>query len=85
LTVVKVSCVRTSSIDRFLATSLAGSSWIRIAGFCWPPMNTCATPEIWLIRWASCTSTASSTSISGMLSDVAESRRIGESAGLTFR
>jgi hypothetical protein len=54
-------------------------------GFCWPPMKTWATPEIWLIRWASWTSTASSTSISGMLSEVAESSRIGESAGLTLR
>ena len=85
LTVVMASWLRTSSSDRPLATSLAGSTWIRTAGFCWPPMNTCATPEIWLMRCASCTSTASSTSVSGRVSETAESRRIGESAGLTLR
>ena len=41
-TVVTESGVRTSSSDKPLATSLAGSSWMRIAGFCWPPMETWA-------------------------------------------
>ena len=34
--------VRTSSSDMPLATSLAGSSWMRMAGFCSPPTMTCA-------------------------------------------
>ena len=38
-TVATESGVRTSSSDRPLATSLAGSSWMRIAGFCWPPIE----------------------------------------------
>jgi hypothetical protein len=79
------SGVRTSSSERPLATSFAGSSCTRIAGFCWPPISTCATPEIWLICWASFVSTLSSTSVSGRVSEVAPSRRMGESAGLTLR
>jgi hypothetical protein len=60
-TVVIVIWPRTSSSDSPLATSLAGSIWIRIEGFCWPPMNTWATPEIWLICCASCASVSSLT------------------------
>ena len=56
-TVVTESGMRTSSSDNPLATSLAGSSWMRIAGFCWPPMETWATPAIWLICAASLFST----------------------------
>ena len=48
-------------------------------------MMTCATPEIWLICWASWASTASLTVVSGSVSEVADSSRIGESAGLTLR
>jgi hypothetical protein len=48
-TVVIAIWLRTSSSDRPLATSLPGSIWMRIAGFCWPPIVTWATPEIWLI------------------------------------
>ena len=84
-TVVIAIWLRTSSSDRPLATSLAGSIWMRIAGFCWPPMMTWATPEIWLICWASWASTASLTVVSGSVSEVADSSRIGESAGLTLR
>ena len=51
---------------------------MRIAGFCWPPIVTCATPEIWLICCASWASTASLTSVSGSVSEVADSSRIGE-------
>ena len=58
---------------------------MRMAGFCWPPMVTWATPGIWLICWASLVSTLSSTSVSGSVSDVAPSSRMGESAGLTLR
>jgi hypothetical protein len=58
---------------------------MRIAGFCCPPMITWATPEIWLICCASWASTASLTVVSGSVSDVADSSRIGESAGLTLR
>jgi hypothetical protein len=43
-TVVMTIWLRTSSSDRPLATSLAGSTWIRIAGFCWPPIVTWPTP-----------------------------------------
>src|SRR6202012_3784371 len=77
--------LRTSSSDRPLATSFAGSTWTRTEGFCWPPIGTWATPEIWLICWASCASTASLTVVSGKESDVADNSRIGESAGLTLR
>ena len=48
-------------------------------------MMTCATPEIWLICCASWASTASLTVVSGNVSEVADSSRIGESAGLTLR
>ena len=58
---------------------------MRTAGFCWPPIVTCATPEIWLICCASWASTASLTVVSGSVSEVADSSRIGESAGLTLR
>jgi hypothetical protein len=54
-------------------------------GFCWPPMMTWRTPEIWLICCASWASTASLTVVSGSVSDVADNSRIGESAGLTLR
>jgi len=84
-TVVIAIWLRTSSSDRPLATSFAGSTWIRIDGFCWPPIVTCATPEIWLICCASWASTASLTVVSGRVSDVADNSRIGESAGLTLR
>ena len=84
-TVVIAIWLRTSSSDRPLATSFAGSTWIRTDGFCWPPIVTCATPEIWLICCASWASTASLTVVSGNESDVADSSRIGESAGLTLR
>ena len=85
LTVVMASWVRTSSSDRFLATSLAGSSWMRMAGFCSPPMLTWPTPLIWLICWASLMSALSSTSVRGRVSEVTDSSRIGESAGFTLR
>ena len=55
-----------------------------MAGVCWPPMVTCATPGIWLICWTSLVETLSSTTVSGNDWELAESRRIGESAGLTF-
>src|ERR1700739_3261434 len=48
-------------------------------------MMTCATPEIWLICWASWASTASLTVGSGKVSDGADRNRIGEYAGLTLR
>src|ERR1700746_2971722 len=73
-TVVIAIWLRTSSSDSPLATSLAGSTWTRIDGFCWPPMMTCATPEIWLICWASWASTASLTVVRG--SGQQEDRRV---------
>ena len=77
--------LRMSSSASPLATSLAGSTCTLIAGFCWPPMKTCATPEIWLICCASCASVPSLTDVSGSVSEVADNSRIGESAGLTLR
>ena len=68
-TVVMAIWLRTSSSDRPLATSFAGSIWMRIAGFCWPPMNTWATPEIWLICWASCASV--------VVADLGQRQRVG--------
>src|SRR4029077_20839981 len=84
-TVVIAIWLRTSSSDKPLAPSFAGSTWTRIDGFCWPPIVTCATREIWLICWASCASTESLTVVSGRVSEVADNNRIGESAGLTLR
>ena len=46
LTVALVSAVRTSSNVRPIDASFAGSIWTRMAGFCCPPITTCATPEI---------------------------------------
>ena len=40
-------------------------------GFCSPPMDTCDTPEIWLICCAILVSALSSTSVSGSVSEVA--------------
>ena len=57
---------------------------MRMAGVCWPPMVTCATPGIWLIRWTSLVETWSSTTVSGNDWELAESSKIGESAGFTF-
>jgi hypothetical protein len=85
LTVVMLSRARTSSSDTFLATSLAGSIWTRMAGFCWPPMLTWSTPESWLICCASLVSALSSSSVSGRVSEVTAMIRIGESAGFTLR
>ncbi|MGY3470819.1 hypothetical protein ACVWWG_003982 [Bradyrhizobium sp. LB7.2] len=76
---------RTSSSDRPLATSLAGSICMRTEGFCCPPTNTCATPDSWLICCASCASVRSLTTVSGSVSDVADRIMTGESAGLTLR
>ena len=84
-TVVMVIWLRMSSSDNPLATSFAGSIWIRIAGFCWPPTNTCATPEIWLICCAILASVSSLTVVRGRVSEVADSSMMGESAGLTLR
>src|SRR6202041_3107786 len=83
-TVVIVITLRTSSSDRPLATSFAGSTWTRTDGFCWPPIVTCATPEIWLICWASWASTESETVVSGRGSEVADSNKIGEAARLAL-
>ena len=41
LSVVAIAIwLRTSSSDSPLATSLAGSTWMRTEGFCCPPTNT---------------------------------------------
>ena len=78
------SAVRTSSSVIWRACSFAGSTWTRMAGFCWPPMATWATPEICEICWATTFSAKSSTLGSGTVSEFADTIRIGESAGLTF-
>ena len=56
LAVASASTVRRPSSESPSDATLAGSSWMRTAGFCCPPTLTCATPEIWLIC---CTSTFS--------------------------
>ena len=78
-------CVRTSSSCIPFSTSLAGSTWMRIAGVCCPPTRTRETPEIWLRCCARMFSAASSTSITGATSDWTDSMRIGVSDGLTLR
>ena len=84
-TVVIAIWARTSSIDRPFATSFAGSIWIRTAGFCWPPMRDLrhAGDLADLLRKLGID--ASLTVVSGSVSEVADSSRIGESAGLTLR
>ena len=84
-TVALAICERTSSSCKFFSTSLAGSTWMRIAGCCWPPMRTSETPEIWLMRWARMFSAASSTAMIGSTSERTERIRIGVSEGLTLR
>src|SRR5262249_13090403 len=54
----------TSSKVKPRVCSFAGSTWTRIAGFCSPPMVTCATPEICEIRCAITVSAKSSTTVS---------------------
>ena len=85
-TVVIAIWLRTSSSDRPLATSLAGSIWMRIAGFCWPPIEHLgdAGNLADLLRELGI-DVSSLTSVSGSVSDVADNSRIGESAGLTLR
>ena len=76
--VALVSAARTSSNVIWRACSLAGSTWTRMAGYCWPPMATWATPEICEICWATTFSAKSSTWGSGTVSEFAETIRIGE-------
>jgi len=83
-TVAIESGARTSSSDRSLATSLAGSSWMRIAGVCWPPIVTCATPGIWLICWTSLVETLSVDHGQRQRLGTGGKEENGESAGLTF-
>ena len=83
-TVVIDMALRTSSSDKPLVTSFAGSICTRIDGFCSPPMVTWDTPEIWLICCAIFTSALSSTTVRGRRSEVADNSMMGESAGLTF-
>ena len=85
LTVMTEAALRTSSSDRPLATSLAGSICSRTAGFCSPPISTWATPWTWLMRWASLVSAASSTSVSGTAFELTARIIIGASAGLDLR
>ena len=85
LTVVTEMALRTSSSERPLATSFAGSICTRIDGFCSPPMMTWDTPAIWLICCATLVSALSSTTVIGSRSEVADSSMIGESAGFTLR
>ncbi len=83
--VVELTSVeRISSSVMPLLASLAGSTWMRIAGVRSPKIDTCATPETCEICWARNRSAYSSTVVSGMVSDRSDSSRIGESAGLTF-
>ena len=82
--VALVSAARTSSSVRPRAVSLDGSICTRIAGRCWPPMATSDTPVICEIWVATTFSAKSSTFGSGIVSDVAATIRMGESAGFTF-
>ena len=52
LVVEVTSVLRISSSVRPLAASLAGSTWMRIAGFWSPPIETWATPGTCEICWA---------------------------------
>ena len=85
LVVALPSTPRTSSSVRPRVCSFAGSTCTRIAGFCSPPMITCATPVICEICCATTLSAKSSTWVSGSVSECAASTRIGESAGFTLR
>ena len=76
---------RTSSSARPSEASLAGSTWMRTAGFCWPPIPTWPTPAIWPRCCARMVSAYSSTLVSGSRSDCTASTMIGASPGLTLR
>ncbi len=80
-----MSTVRTSARVRFTPAAASGSTWIRTAGCCPPPTNTCPTPSTWAIRWASTVSAASKTWGSGKVAEVSARIMIGVSVGFTFR
>jgi hypothetical protein len=84
LVVALTSEPRISSKVRPRAASLAGSTWMRIAGRCSPPSATWATPGTWESCWARKLSANSSTTVIGRVAELADRIRIGESAGLSF-
>src|SRR6267143_683259 len=67
------------------AASALGSTCTRTAYFCCPCTWTCATPEIVEMRCARKVSAYSLTVESGRVSEVSVRKKIGESAGFTFR
>ncbi len=52
LVVAFTRLARTSSSAKPSDAIFCGSIWTLTAGFCWPATLTWATPEIWLICWA---------------------------------
>ena len=64
--------------------SAAGLAWMRMAGFCPPEMLTSPTPDNCEIFCASRVSARSCTFVSGSVSLVKLSVRIGASAGLVL-
>src|SRR5437660_3568111 len=67
------------------AASALGSTCTRTAYFCWPCTWTWATPEIVEMRCARKVSAYSLTVESGRVSEVRVRKKIGASAGFTFR
>src|SRR5690242_1725699 len=49
MTVIAASAARSCSRSSPFAASIAGLICTRMAGFCWPPIPTSATPGIWEI------------------------------------
>ena len=85
LVVALPSTPRTSSSVSPRVCSLAGSTWTRIAGFCSPPMITCATPVICEICCAIDIVGVVVDLVIGSVSECAARIRIGKSAGFTLR
>ena len=84
-TVADAITPRTSSMVRPMAARRAGSTCTRIAGFCWPPISTCATPATCESCCEITFSAKSSTSVMGSSSDCTARIRMGLSAGFTLR
>ena len=85
-TVALTRTLRTSSIVIPIEASFAGSTCTRTAGFCWPPISTCADAR----RFARSAGRARfqrshPRSVSGSASDCAARIMIGASDGFTFR
>ena len=84
LTLARVIAVDRSSMPMSRAASSSGFASMRIARFCAPKRNTCATPFTIEMRWLIAVSAYSFSSDSGIVGEVSVRIRIEPSAGFTF-